>query len=72
VQRVEVQLKQIDGELAVAVRFVNWFTDRGSTYEHNLQAVERHLKTLVAPAAIQHRIRIAQVRSDKLQERGSS
>lgn len=34
---------------SVAVRFVDWFTNRGENYEHNMQVIDRHLKNLVTP-----------------------
>lgn len=33
--------------LAVAMRFVDWFTSRGENYEHNMKIIDKHLKGLV-------------------------
>lgn len=35
------------GRLAVAMRFVDWFTSRGENYEHNMKIIDKHLKGLV-------------------------
>lgn len=38
--------------LAVAMRFVDWFTSRGENYEHNMKIIDKHLKGLaVGPGA---------------------
>lgn len=38
--------------LAVAMRFVDWFTSRGENYEHNMKVIDKHLKgLLVSPGA---------------------
>ena len=33
-------------KLAVAMRFVDWFTSRGENYEHNMKVIDKHLKGL--------------------------
>lgn len=38
------------GRLDVAMRFVAWFSGRGEAYEHNLRAVDKHLRALTEPA----------------------
>ncbi len=34
---------------SVAVRFVDWFTNRGENYDHNMKVIDRHLKNLTTP-----------------------
>mmetsp|Transcript_6338 Transcript_6338/g.8865 ORF Transcript_6338/g.8865 Transcript_6338/m.8865 type:complete len:366 (+) Transcript_6338:2-1099(+) len=49
-QEVEHRLQEESSKVQVAVRFVEWFTSRGAGYEHNLQAIDRHLQQLVPTA----------------------
>ena len=34
-------------KIAVAMRFVDWFTERGVSYEHNLHVIDKHIGNLV-------------------------
>lgn len=34
------------------MRFVDWFTKRGETYECNLQVIDKHLKNLATCSAV--------------------
>ena len=38
-------------KLAVALRFVEWFTHRGETYEHNMKLIDKHLHGLATSAS---------------------
>lgn len=51
VQDLEVQLGVESGRLAVAMRFVDWFTSRGENYEHNMKIIDKHLKGLLVSGA---------------------
>lgn len=44
-------MSQESGRLAVAMRFVDWFTSRGENYEHNMKIIDKHLKGLVVSGA---------------------
>lgn len=46
VAMLEAQLEAESARLAVAMRFVDWFTSRGENYEHNLRLVDKHLRNL--------------------------
>ena len=35
-------------QLQIAIRFVEWFTQRGDTYECNMQVIDKHLKQLAS------------------------
>jgi hypothetical protein len=37
---------QQHSQLQIALRFVDWFTQRGDTYESNMQVIDKHLKQL--------------------------
>jgi hypothetical protein len=51
-QDVEAQTARDAERLAVAMRFVEWFTSRGECYEHNIKVIDKHLKgLLVSPSA---------------------
>jgi hypothetical protein len=45
-EALRTELEKTDEKAALAVRFVDWFTERGDAYEHNLQTVDRHLSKL--------------------------
>lgn len=52
-QRVFTLEERIEAEsarLSVAMRFVDWFTSRGESYEHNLRLVDKHLRGLTKAA----------------------
>lgn len=34
-------------QIGVAVRFVDWFSSRGESYEHNMKIIDKHLKSLL-------------------------
>lgn len=41
-------LQQADSRrISVAMKFVEWFSNRGENYDHNLRILDRHLKDLV-------------------------
>jgi len=42
--------RQVD----IALRFVEWFSRRGEAYEHNAVAIERHMKDLALTAHTRH------------------
>ena len=51
--RVVTLEERIEAESArqsVAMRFVDWFTSRGESYEHNLRLVDKHLRGLTRAA----------------------
>lgn len=35
-----------DHELAIAMRFIEWFTHRGEIYEQNMKIIDKHLQNL--------------------------
>jgi len=43
---LEAELAAESARLAVAMRFIDWFTSRGENYEHNLRLVDKHLGKL--------------------------
>lgn len=43
---LEAELASESARLAVAMRFIDWFTSRGENYEHNLRLVDKHLGKL--------------------------
>ena len=52
-ERVVTLEERIEAEaarLSVAMRFVDWFTSRGESYEHNLRLVDKHLRGLTKAA----------------------
>lgn len=48
---LEKQLEKESTKLAVAMRFVDWFTSRGENYEHNLKVIDKHLHNLVSSSS---------------------
>jgi hypothetical protein len=40
---------------AIALRFVEWFTDRGVMYEQNMKTIDKHLGKLALGSHPQHR-----------------
>ena len=40
--RMEAESSRVD----LSVRFINWFTQRGEAYEHNIKIINNHLKQL--------------------------
>jgi hypothetical protein len=46
-QATERELSQTVNGLSIVSRFVQWFTERGDSYEHNLQIIDGHLRNLV-------------------------
>ena len=60
-RRIETESSRID----LSVRFIDWFTQRGEAYEHNIKIINNHLKQLtddVHPSERQpfsNRIRLA-------------
>lgn len=46
-QVLEQRLVEESERIALALRFIDWFTTRGENYEHNLKIIDRHLKDLV-------------------------
>jgi len=47
---LEAELSAESARLAVAMRFIDWFTSRGENYEHNLRLVDKHLGKLAKAA----------------------
>ena len=45
-RHLESRTESADEQLGVAVRFVDWFTQRGEHYEHNMKLIDRHLGSL--------------------------
>lgn len=46
-QNLEKVVSSESERLAVAMRFVDWFTSRGENYEHNMKVIDKHLKGLL-------------------------
>lgn len=40
-------MKQESDRLSVAMRFVDWFSNRGENYEHNMKIIDKHLRDLM-------------------------
>lgn len=51
VGRVSAESERTD----VALRFVEWFTDRGVMYEQNMRTIDKHLHKLSVGSLPQHR-----------------
>ena len=47
---LEERIEAESARLSVAMRFVDWFTSRGESYEHNLRLVDKHLRGLTKAA----------------------
>jgi hypothetical protein len=45
-QELEAELAAEKQKTSVAVRFVQWFTERGENYEHNLKVLDKHIGNL--------------------------
>eukprot|EP01031_Cornospumella_fuschlensis_P024985 gene24985-30183_t len=45
-QRLDALLSSESRRVDLAIRFVDWFTQRGESYEHNIQLIDKHLKDL--------------------------
>ena len=45
-QSLQEFVNQQQTQLQIALRFVEWFTQRGDTYECNMQVIDKHLKQL--------------------------
>ena len=50
-QKMDNNYEDLKTRLAVALRFVEWFTHRGETYEHNMKLIDKHLNGLATSAA---------------------
>ena len=48
---LEASSLQSDSKLDVALKFVDWFSDRGDAYEHNLAAIDHRLDGMVRQKA---------------------
>ena len=46
-QMLEHKMQTDSDRLSVAMRFVDWFTNRGENYEHNMRIIDKHLKDLI-------------------------
>ena len=44
---LEAGKQSSDARLELALKFVDWFSDRGDAYEHNLAAIDHRLDGLV-------------------------
>jgi hypothetical protein len=50
-QLQQSMMKQLDHEkyrLDLCMRFIDWFTQRGESYEHNIKLIDKHLEKLTA------------------------
>lgn len=43
---LESNMGEAQGRLDVAIRFVDWFTQRGEQYEHNIRIIDKHISNL--------------------------
>jgi hypothetical protein len=50
-QALGARLGAVDSRLDVAMRFVNWFSSRGESFEENMRVIDRHLARLAEAAA---------------------
>eukprot|EP01041_Mallomonas_annulata_P011012 gene11012-23007_t len=50
VKSIQERLEQDLERISVAMRFIEWFTSRGETYEHNLRIIDKHLTGLAKNA----------------------
>ena len=49
-QDMALSRQDFGDQLSVVLRFIDWFTERGSSYESNANALERNLRDLVCEA----------------------
>ena len=49
-QDIALSRQDFGDQLSVVLRFIDWFTERGSSYESNANALERNLRDLVCEA----------------------
>jgi hypothetical protein len=49
--RLDHECEELQKKTGVAVRFIDWFSERGTAYEHNFNVVERQLSQLSAQSA---------------------
>lgn len=47
VKELEEKVNSESEKLRIALRFVDWFTNRGENYEHNMKIIDKHLKGLI-------------------------
>lgn len=47
VKQLVVESEQLNRKTTLAVRFIDWFSDRGQAYEHNLNLIETQLGRLI-------------------------
>lgn len=50
-QKMDLEYTDLSARLAVALRFVEWFTHRGETYEHNMKIIDKHLHGLATTSS---------------------
>ena len=78
VEDLEDMLKAEQQKVAVALRFVEWFADRGVSYEHNMRVLDRHIANLAKANAPSQRqpysgqLRFTAAMMDDLQERADA
>lgn len=51
-QSIHQRLIEDDKKIEIAIRFIDWWTDRGKLYEHNMKIIDRHLEDLVSSKKI--------------------
>jgi hypothetical protein len=50
-QKMDLEYADLKTQLGVAMRFVEWFTHRGETYEHNMKLIDKHLHGMASTAS---------------------
>lgn len=68
-QEAEARIKELEEKLdietnrvAIAMRFIEWFTTRGENYEHNLKLIDKHLGNLTTASVPSREPFLGQVR----------
>lgn len=45
-QNIYDNIHKHERELLIALRFIEWFTNRGDIYEYNMKVIDNHLKNI--------------------------
>jgi len=62
IKELEQKLEIETARVAIAMRFIEWFTTRGENYEHNLKLIDKHLGNLTTASVPSREPFIGQVR----------
>jgi len=62
IKELEQKLEIETARVAIATRFIEWFTTRGENYEHNLKLIDKHLGNLTTASVPSREPFLGQVR----------